>query len=130
RRLTNANPQQAEFAWSPGSRLVDYVTDKGDSLQAALFLPAGYQEGKRYPTVVYIYEKLSQSLHQYATPNETRALNPSVYTSRGYAVLMPDIVYKVNDPGMSAVWAVVPAVKAAIRTGVVDSAKVGLHGHS
>jgi dipeptidyl aminopeptidase/acylaminoacyl peptidase len=53
-----------------------------------------------------------------------------VYTSRGYAVLEPDIVYRVNDPGMSAVWCVVPAVKAAIATGIVDSAHVGLHGHS
>jgi dipeptidyl aminopeptidase/acylaminoacyl peptidase len=63
-------------------------------------------------------------------PNETRAFNPSVYTSRGYAVFMPDIVYKLNDPGMSSVWCVVPAVKAAIATGIVDPAKVGLHGHS
>ena len=33
----------------------------------------------------------------------------------------PDIVYKVNDPGMSAVWCMVPAVKAAIATGIVDA---------
>jgi dienelactone hydrolase len=130
RRLTNANPQQAEFAWSSGARLVDYVSDKGDTLQGALFLPADYQPGRKYPTMVYIYEKLSQGLHQYAVPSETRAFNPSVYTSRGYAVLMPDIVYKINDPGMSSVWCVVPAVKAAIATGIVDPAKVGLHGHS
>jgi dipeptidyl aminopeptidase/acylaminoacyl peptidase len=31
---------------------------------------------------------------------------------------------------MSAVWSVVPAVKAAIATGIVDPAKVGLWGHS
>jgi len=42
-----------------------------------------------------------------------------VYTSRGYAVLMPDIVYKINDPGMSSVWCVLPALEAAIATGVV-----------
>jgi dipeptidyl aminopeptidase/acylaminoacyl peptidase len=130
RRLTQANPQQHEVAWSAGARLVNYVSDRGDSLQAALFLPAGYEPGKSYPTVVYIYEKLSQNLHQYAVPNETRAFNPSVYTSRGYAVLMPDIVYRVNDPGLSAVWCVIPAVRAAIATGVVDPARVGLHGHS
>ena len=130
RRLTNANPQQAEYAWSSGARLVDYVTDKGDSLQGALYLPANYEPGKKYPTVVYIYEKRSQFLHAYSVPNETQAFNPSVYTSRGYAVFQPDIVYKVNDPGMSAVWAVVPAVKAAIATGIVDSANIALHGHS
>jgi dipeptidyl aminopeptidase/acylaminoacyl peptidase len=130
RRLTNANPQQADYAWSSGARLVDYVTDKGDSLQGALYLPANYEPGKKYPTVVYIYEKRSQFLHSYSVPNETQAFNPSVYTSRGYAVFQPDIVYKVNDPGMSAVWAVVPAVKAAIATGIVDSANIALHGHS
>src|SRR5690606_3092656 len=42
----------------------------------------------------------------------------------------PDIVYEVNDPGMSAVWAVIPAVKAAIETGIVDPERVGLWGHS
>ena len=130
RRLTTANPQQAEYAWSSGARLVDYVTDKGDSLQGALYLPANYEPGKKYPTVVYIYEKRSQFLHSYSLPNETQAFNASVYTSRGYAVFQPDIVYKVNDPGMSAVWAVVPAVKAAIATGIVDSANIALHGHS
>jgi dipeptidyl aminopeptidase/acylaminoacyl peptidase len=31
---------------------------------------------------------------------------------------------------MSAVWALVPAVKAAVATGVVDPDRVGLHGHS
>ena len=43
---------------------------------------------------------------------------------------MPDIVYKLNDPGMSAVACVLPALKAAIATGVVDAKRVGLHGHS
>ncbi len=130
RRLTELNPQQADYAWSPGARLVDYTSDRGAELQAAMFLPAGYQEGESYPTVVYIYETLSQNLHRYSVPNETRAFNPSVYTSRGYAVLMPDIVYEINDPGMSAVWSVLPAVDAAVETGVVDPDNIGLHGHS
>jgi len=129
-RLTDADPQQREFAWSSGARLIDYVSAKGDSLQGALILPADYEPGKKYPLLVEIYEKRSQELHDYVLPSDTRAPDLSVYTSRGYAVLLPDIVYRVNDPGMSAVWCVVPAVKAAIATGIVDSTKVGLHGHS
>ena len=43
---------------------------------------------------------------------------------------MPDITYKINDPGMSAVWSVLPALDAAIDTGVIDPDNVGLHGHS
>jgi len=129
RRLTEANPQQNQYLWSAGARLVDYSSDKGDKLQAALFLPAGYEAGKSYPTIVYIYEKLSQRLNAYDAPR-AYSFNKSVYTSRGYAVLMPDITYQINDPGMSAVWCVLPALKAAIDTGIVDPDRVGLHGHS
>ena len=130
RRITDANPQQRSIAWSAGARLVDYTSAKGHKLQAAMYLPANYEPGKKYPTVVYIYEKRSQNLHTHNVPNATRAFNPSVYTSRGYVVLEPDIVYTLNDPGMSAVWAVVPAVEAAIATGVVDRENIGIHGHS
>ena len=45
-------------------------------------------------------------------------------------MLVPDITYRVNDPGMSAVWCVVPAVKAAIATGIVDPKRIGITGHS
>ena len=119
-------------AWSSGSRLVDYVTEKGDSLQGVLVLPANYEPGKQYPTLTFIYELQSDNLHTFWAPNFSSSPNAliGVHASRGYAVFLPDIVYKINDPGMSAVWSVVPAVKAAIRTGVVDSTNVGLHGHS
>ena len=128
-RLTDHRPQVASYAWTEGSMLVNYTSDKGDKLQAALFLPAGYQKGKAYPTIVNIYEKMSQGANQFANPS-ANGFNRSVYTSNGYAVLLPDITYKVNDPGMSAVWCVVPALKAAIATGIVDAKKVGLTGHS
>jgi dipeptidyl aminopeptidase/acylaminoacyl peptidase len=128
-KITNANPEQSEFLWTSGSRLVDYTSEKGDKLQAALHLPANYEEGKSYPTIVYIYEKLSQGMNSYTQPFYN-GFNKSVYTSNGYAVLMPDIVYTINDPGMSAVWCVLPALQAAIDTGVVDADRVGLHGHS
>ena len=131
RRLTDANPQQKDVAWTPGARLVEYTCDNStNKRQAVLHLPAGYEQGKTYPMLTYIYEMLSQSHHVYAQPNLTRYSNPSVFTSRGYAFLMPDIEYKVNDPGRSALWCVVPAVKAAIATGVVDTARIGLQGHS
>lgn len=128
-QLTNANPQQKDYLWSSGVKLIDYTSAKGDKLQAALHLPANYEPGKSYPTIVYIYEKLSQGLNSY-TPPGANGFNKSVYTSNGYAVLMPDIVYKINDPGMSAVWCVLPALNAAIATGIVDKARVGLQGHS
>ena len=129
KKATATNPQQADYAWSAGAKLVDYKGTGGKRLQGALYLPANYEPGKKYPAVVYIYEKLSEELHRYSPPT-TRALNIAIYTSNGYAVFCPDITYRLNDPGISAVECVLPALDAAIATGVVDAAKVGLQGHS
>ena len=128
-RLTDQRPQVEKFTWSPGVQLINYTSDKGDKLQAALFLPANYEKGKAYPTVVNFYEKMSQTANQFANPT-ANGFNRSVYTSAGYAVFVPDITYRVNDPGMSAVWCMVPAVKAAIATGIVDPKHIGITGHS
>ena len=129
RRITNLGAEAEPFLWSSGAMLIDYKNDKGERLQGSLYLPANYQKGKQYPTVVYIYERLTQGHNQYGRPT-ANGFSRQFYTSNGYAVLQPDIKYYVNDPGMSAVWALVPAVKAAIATGVVDPRHVGLQGHS
>ena len=129
-QITDVNPQIKELAWSSGTRLINYTSDKGDKLQAAMYLPANFDPSKKYPMLVTIYEKRSQNKNAFVNPSETAAPSPRMYTSNGYIVLDPDITYKINDPGMSAVWCVVPAVKAAIATGFVDGANVGLWGHS
>lgn len=131
KQITKNTPDQEKYAWSTGVKLINYVSANGDSLQAALYLPANYQEGKSYPTITYIYERLTDELNFYSMPGfPGGGFNKAMYTSNGYAVLMPDIKYKLNDPGMSAVACVVPAVKAAIATGIVDEKRVAIHGHS
>ncbi|MCD6332445.1 MAG: prolyl oligopeptidase family serine peptidase, partial [Bacteroidales bacterium] len=42
----------------------------------------------------------------------------------------PDIVYRLDDPGISAVECVVPAVEKVLESGMVDRNKIGLMGHS
>ncbi len=131
KQVTKNTPDKEKYNFSSGTRLVNYVTDKGDSLQGVIYLPANYVEGKKYPTIVYYYEKTSQGMHRYANPSFPGAgYNPAMFTSNGYAVFTPDIVYKLDNPGMSAVWAVLPGVKAAIATGIVDPDAMGLQGHS
>jgi dipeptidyl aminopeptidase/acylaminoacyl peptidase len=134
KKLTTLDEQVKAFTWSSGAQIIDYTVTLGKDgptrkLQASLFLPANYVKGKTYPTLVYIYEKLSQGHYGFTTPS-ANGFNKSVYTSNGYAVLMPDITYRLNDPGMSAVWCLTAAVKAAIATGVVDPKHIGLQGHS
>lgn len=129
KKITDANPQQKNFLWCSGVQLVNYKNKQGKKLQGALFLPANYQEGKSYPTIVYIYEKLSSNLNRYSTPS-ARGFSRSVYNSSGYAVFMPDIINRVDEPAVSSLECVLPAVEAAIKTGVVDRERIGLNGHS
>ena len=128
-KITDANPQQAEYAW--GRRiLIDYESTQGTKLQATLALPAGYEEGKRYPMLVYFYEKMSQRHHQYSMPVYDDRPHMSTYASNGYLVLMPDIVYANGTPGSNAMECLIPAVKKTIELGYSDAEHIGLQGHS
>jgi acetyl esterase/lipase len=134
KKITALDAQAKSFLWSSGAQVIDYSVQLGKGgptvkLQGSLYLPANYEKGKSYPTLVYIYEKLTNGHYGFTTPS-ANGFNKTVYTSNGYAVLMPDITYKLNDPGMSAVWCLTAAVKAAVATGVVDPKHIGLQGHS
>ncbi|UCC24225.1 MAG: S9 family peptidase [Gemmatimonadales bacterium] len=128
-RITDANPQIAEFAW--GDRvLIDYVDQRGNRLQGTLTLPAGYQAGERYPMVVYFYEKMSQRHHQFSPPVYDDRPHASTYASNGYLFFMPDIVYDDGLPGISALDDITSAVQAVIDQGYADPDRIGLQGHS
>jgi dipeptidyl aminopeptidase/acylaminoacyl peptidase len=129
RQASQTNPFQKDFLWGR-SELVDYTSADGKKLQGALIYPADYEPGKKYPMIVYIYERLSDRLHFYSSPSERSPYNPSVFSAQGYFVLMPDIVYRAQNPGLSAVDCVVPAVKKVLEGGKVDPKKVGIVGHS
>jgi dipeptidyl aminopeptidase/acylaminoacyl peptidase len=129
KKIASTNPQQASYYWGK-SQLVNFTSKKGKPLQGALFYPANYEPGKKYPMIVYIYEILSNTVHSYSNPSNRSAYNTTNYTSQGYFVFRPDIVYDLNDPGISAVNCVVPAVEEVLKTGMIDKDKVGLMGHS
>jgi len=129
KRITDANPQQKEYAW--GHRiLIDYANSNGQKLQATLTLPAGYEEGKKYPMLVYFYEKMSQRLHQYSMPTYDDRPHMSTYASDGYLVLMPDIIFETGKPGTSSLDCISSAVNKVIELGYADPEHIGLQGHS
>jgi dipeptidyl aminopeptidase/acylaminoacyl peptidase len=129
RKVTDANPQLADFAW--GRRvLVDYTDARGNELQATLALPANYEPGRRYPMLVYFYEKMSQNHHSFSMPAYDDRPHMATYASDGYLVLQPDIVYEIGKPGTSALDDVGSAVRKVIELGYADPERVGLQGHS
>ena len=129
KQATATNAFQADFAWGR-SELIDFQTEKGRPLQGALYYPAGYEQGKKYPMIVYIYELLSQNVHRYVAPSDREYYNTSVFTSLGYFVFQPDIVFTPRQPGVSVVQCVTAGVKKVIQTGLVDPNRVGVIGHS
>jgi dipeptidyl aminopeptidase/acylaminoacyl peptidase len=129
KQIVATNLQQSKYHWGK-SEVINYTSKDGKQMQGALFYPANYEPGKKYPMITYIYEILSNTVHNYVNPSQRGAYNTTNFTSAGYFVFRPDIVYKINDPGMSAVNCVVPAVETVLKTGMIDSNKVGLMGHS
>ena len=128
KQVLATNPQQENYYWGK-SELISFTNKKGKKMQGALFYPANYEPGKKYPMIVYIYETLSNTVHGYNNPAK-RAYNTTNFTADGYFVFRPDIVYEINDPGMSAVNNVVPAVEEVLKTGMIDKDKLGIMGHS
>jgi dipeptidyl aminopeptidase/acylaminoacyl peptidase len=129
RQVTETNPFQKDYAWGR-AELIEYQNPRGERLQGVLSYPADYEPGRQYPMIVYIYELLSQNLHMYSAPSERSPYNPAVFTSRGYFVLQPDIVFRPRDPGLSIKECVTAAVNKALERGMIDRARVGIVGHS
>jgi dipeptidyl aminopeptidase/acylaminoacyl peptidase len=127
--ITATNAFQADYAWGR-SELLDYKTPTGRRLQASLHYPAGYVAGRKYPMIVYNYELLSQNVHRYVAPSDREYYNISVFTSHGYFVLQPDIVFTARKPGPSVIECVTAGVSKVIQMGLVDPKRVGVVGHS
>jgi len=129
KRITDTNAFQSKYAWGR-SELIEYTAVGGTRLQGALYYPAGYEAGKKYPMIVYMYEKLSDGVHRYHALSERDYYNASAMTAHGYFVLQPDIVFKKREPGVSVAECVQTAVKKVLEKGVVDEKRVGVVGHS
>lgn len=128
--MTKTNPQQEKYAWGK-AELISYKNKRGVPLQGILMYPADYRPGRSYPMITYIYERLSDGLHQYRNPNPLNYYDLQHYSQAGYFVLCPDIAYDDRGPGLSAVDCIETAVKTAVGKGVgIDATKVGLTGHS
>jgi dipeptidyl aminopeptidase/acylaminoacyl peptidase len=128
-QVSDTNPFQSNYAWGK-AQLIEYKSPHGERLQGALFYPANYEPGKQYPMLVHIYERESNFLHRYFPVSERSPYSEAVWTSKGYFVLMPDIVFRPRDPGLSILECTVAATKAAVATGMIDAKHMGITGHS
>jgi len=129
--LFQSNPHASKFKWGT-AEMITYDDQNGNNLQGILYKPAGYIKGKKYPMIVYIYERQSQEINNYLIPTEygPMGFTPSSYFLDGYLVLLPDIHYKLGEPGRSALNCVLSAVDIMKQMGIVQENHIGIIGHS
>ena len=128
-KVSDANPQLANFSWG-SSELMSFRSNDGQPLKAALYKPEGFDPTKKYPLMVYIYERLSQGVNTFAEPRPTNSINVPIYVSNGYIVITPDISYHIGYPGDSAMSCVLPAIQKLVEQGFIDENRIGIQGHS
>ncbi|MGY3052170.1 dipeptidyl aminopeptidase/acylaminoacyl peptidase [Pedobacter sp. UYEF25] len=129
-KLSETNPKQQNYNWGT-TALVKWTTPKGHSSQGILYKPENFDASKKYPMIVYFYEKLSDGLYAYQAPAPTPSrLNISFFVSNGYLVFAPDISYETGHPGNSATDYIDSGVEMLKKNSWVDGSKIGLQGQS
>ncbi|MFN7438222.1 MAG: alpha/beta hydrolase family protein [Bacteroidota bacterium] len=130
RKISDANPQMKNYFWGSVER-VSWTSLDNLPLEGLLYKPEGFDPKKKYPMMVYFYEKYADDIHQHYAPAPIRSfINFSLYASNGYLVFVPDIVYKIGYPGESAHNCILPGVTSLISKGFVDEKHIGVQGHS
>lgn len=129
-QLTEVNPQFAKYHMGQ-TQLIKWLSTDGQSLEGVVLLPANYEEGKRYPLVVFVYAGSAPS--RYANRFGVIAdgpLNMQVLATRGYAVLYPDSPQNVGSPMVDLLKTVLPGVNKVVEMGIADNDRAAVMGFS
>jgi dipeptidyl aminopeptidase/acylaminoacyl peptidase len=116
--------------------LIEYRGVDGDNLKGVVLLPPGYEKGKRYPVVTWVYAGSVQKDTNYrlADKNSPICLNLNLLTARGYVVLVPSMPLRpdgeASDPSLDLHKGVINAVDKLIDLGIADPNKLAVMGQS
>jgi dienelactone hydrolase len=128
--VSNVDPEKA-VNWLT-SELINFTTTDGIPSQAILYKPENFDPSKKYPVIIHYYEKKSDELNWYRRPvvDNGGELDIPWFVSHGYLVMLPDIKYKIGEPGPSALNSVEGAARFIASRPYVDKKRMGIQGHS
>jgi len=131
KKITTTNPQQSNFNWGT-VELVSWKTYDNEKMQGLLYKPEDFDPDKKYPMLVYFYERKSDELHRHYVPAPIRSvINFTYYTSNGYVIFVPDIKYKTGYPGPGAYNCIVSGTEAMLEQfDFIDKQNIGIQGQS
>ncbi len=129
-KLTAINPRQTDYNWGT-VELYHWTSFDGRKLDGLLYRPEDFDPEKKYPLMVYFYETWSENLFKNIVPQPSwSTVNITFYTSRGYVVFVPDIVYTPGLPGESAYNCVVSGVESLAKHPWIDRENMAIQGQS
>ncbi len=129
RRITDVNPEMKNFKWGT-TESVSWVSPIGDSLDGYLIKPDGFDPKKKYPVLVYYYERFSNQTYRFYQPRINHRPIYQVYLGEDYLVFVPDVKYRNGRPGTDALESIQSGLKMLIVRGIADPAKLCIQGHS
>ncbi len=130
KKITDVNPHQKEFKWGT-SELVSWKAYDGTKLEGIVYKPEDFDPSKKYPMIVYFYERSSDDLNYYTIPQPSAStVNESYLVSNDYIMFVPDIVYKEGQPGKDAYNCVISGVEMMEKKKYIDSDRMALQGQS
>ena len=128
--ISKLNAQQDTYNWGT-AELFKWKAFNGKTHEGILYKPEDFDSTKKYPMLMYFYERHSDDLYQYIAPSPTPSrLNIPFYVSRGYIVFSPDIIYTKGHPAKDAYNAVVSAAQALSKKKWIDGKNIGIQGQS
>ena len=111
--------------------LITWQSLDGIALEGILYKPDNFDPAKKYPMIVNFYERNSDNLLAYRTPEPNRStIDYNMYLSDGYIIFNPDVRYGGGYPGSSCYNCVIPGIEKIVAEGYVDTARIGAQGHS
>lgn len=129
-KLTDINPQMRDYNWGT-AELFSWNSFTGLPHQGIVYKPEDFDSTKKYPVLIYFYEKHSDELYRYFSPAPSRSvINIPFFVSRGYVVFTPDIHYTVGHPGQDAYNSVVSGAEALAKNPWIDKDNMAIQGQS
>ncbi len=130
RKLSEVNPQQSQYWWGNVEQF-KWITLEGKEMKGLLYKPENFDANKKYPMIVYFYERYSDKLNTHYVPNPSRStVNFPYYNSNGYVIFVPDITYTTGHPGKDAYNSIMSGTLELMKRPYIDQNNMGLQGQS
>ena len=128
--IHQSNPQYVEYEL--GKSEIFSFDVEGKKVYGVLKYPANYNAQKKYPMVVHIYENQTPYFHIYQNPTlfDSSGFNIANYTTQGYFVCLPNMLFEIGNTGEVATNCINVAVQNIIDKDIIDKGRIGLIGHS